>query len=488
MTTRLRAVLLCISIATLAGAQTPPAAGTPGRGGRVDTFGLLYTAQCAACHGDALQGGRAGSLLDDVWTYGSADESILQSIREGRADAGMPAFKSTLSDVQQRGLLLLIRERAVRAKGRPATVATPVVDGVIKSERHNIKLETITDALETPWALAFLPDGKLLVTERPGRLRIIEKGKLLPDAVGGVPAVWTRQDGGLFDVEAHPNYARNGWIYLSYAEQRDANRSMTTIVRGRIKENQWVDQELLYRSADELFTTSNIHYGSRFIFDRQGYLYYSIGDRGRPESAQDLSLPTGKVHRIHDDGRIPNDNPFVKQAGALGSVWSYGHRNPQGFFFHPVTGKLWETEHGPRGGDEVNIVEKGHNYGWPRISYGFMDGTGMPTETTALDSMDQPVAHYEPSPGICPILVYNGNRFPNWKGSVLVGVMGHEELKRLTVDGSKVVKQEVVFKGLGRVRDIVLGPDGYLYLALANPGASLSANSPGRVVRVTPVP
>ena len=466
--------------AAIARAQGP-------RPARVDLFGQLYTAQCSGCHGEAMQGGRAGSLLDATWTYGGSDEKILESIRDGRADAGMPAFKASLTDVQIRGLLLIIRERAVRAAGQPASIATKVVDGVIKSERHTIRLETVTDALETPWALAFLPDGRLLVTERPGRLRIIEKGKLLPEPVGGIPAVWTRQDGGLFDVEVHPHYKSNGWIYLSYAEPRPSDMSMTTIIRGRLRDNKLVDQQVLYRAPDALFTTGSSHYGSRFIFDRQGYLYYSIGDRGRPPNGQDLSVPMGKVHRIHDDGRIPDDNPFAGRPGALGSIWSYGNRNPQGFSFHPRTGKLWETEHGPRGGDEINIIEKGHNYGWPVVSFGFMDGTGLPTETTSKAGMDDPVAHYEPSPGLSPILVYDGKRFPNWKGNVLVGAMGHEELKRLTVEGSKVVKQETVFKGLGRVRDIVLGPDGNLYLALANPGPSLSSTSVGRVVRVTPV-
>ncbi len=431
-----------------------------------------------------MQGGRAGALTDDTWTYGGTDDKILESIREGRADAGMPSFKTTLNDQETRGLLLLIRTQATAAAGKPATKATPVTNGVIKSAKQSFKLETVTDQIETPWAIAFLPDGRMLITERPGRLRIVDKGKLLPP-VEGIPTVWTRQDGGLFDVEVHPKYAQNGWIYLAYAEPRETNRSMTTIIRGRIKDNKWVDQEVIWRAGDELFTAINFHYGLRFVFDRNGYLYYSLGDHGKPESAQDLTQPTGKIHRIFDDGRIPPDNPFVKTPGALGSIWTYGHRNPEGFSFAP-NGTLWATEHGPTGGDEVNIIQKGRNYGWPVISWGLMDN-GLPTPTTAKVGMEQPVTHWEPSPGIAPILFYNGNKYPNWKGNVFVGMMGHEELRRLTVKGTKVIEQEVIFKGLGRVRDIILGPDGYFYLALATPGAQLSSTTQGSIVRLVPV-
>jgi aldose sugar dehydrogenase len=444
----------------------------------------VFAEKCAGCHGDRMQGGRAGSLVDDVWMYGGSDEKVIESIREGHADAGMPSFKTQLDEQQIRGLMLLIRVSTTQAKGQPATQATKLVDGVIKSAKQTFRIETLTDAVETPWGLAFLPDGKLLITERPGRLRIWDNGKL-SEPISGIPTVWTRQDGGLFDVQVHPKYAQNGWIYLAFAEPRELNRSMTTIIRGRIKDGKWVDQEYIYRAPDELFTAINYHYGLRFAFDRDGYLYYSLGDHGKPESAQDLSMPTGKVHRVNDDGTIPKDNPFVNRAGALGSIWSYGHRNPEGFSFAP-NGTLWATEHGPTGGDEVNIIQKGHNYGWPVISWGLMDN-GLPTPTTAKEGMDQPLVHYEPSPGIAPILAYNGDRYKNWKGNVFIGFMAHEELRRLTVNGTRVVDQEVLFKGLGRVRDIVLGPDGLFYVALANPGPQLFATTPGRVVRLVPV-
>lgn len=496
---RASAVSLLAALTTAAPVLVAPMPRTFEQPARPNALTELYDDQCASCHGATLAGGRAASLLDDTWTYGGDDRSLMHSIREGRPEADMPAFKGLLSDAQMRALVVFIREAALRARGTPAERATPMVNRVIKSERHAFEVQTVSEGLETPWAIAFLPDGRMLVTERPGRLRMIENGKLLPEPIGGTPAVWSHQDGGLFDVELHPDYARNGWIYLSYSEQGDApsgntaftgtppnSPSMTVIIRGRVRDGKWVDQETLYRAAPELYWNNNSHYGSRFIFDRQGHLFYSIGDRGRQDDAQDLSLPNGKIHRVTDAGKIPRDNPFSNRRGALGSIWSYGNRNPQGLAWHPVTGTLWSTEHGPRGGDELNIIERGRNYGWPVISYGLLDG-GLATESTAKEGMEQPIAQWTPSPGVCPIVFYTGNRFPNWKNDLFLGSMGHEELRRLVLNGDKVLKQEVLFRGIGRVRDIVIGPDGYLYLALANPGASLSSTTPGRIVRLVPV-
>ncbi|MGH8248866.1 MAG: PQQ-dependent sugar dehydrogenase, partial [Gammaproteobacteria bacterium] len=228
-------------------------------------------------------------------------------------------------------LLMIDLQLGAPQQGTPPAPTIVNPEGrVIKSERQTFKIEVIARDVETPWGLAFLPDGRLLITERPGRLRTVANGKLQPKPVSGTPAVWERQDGGLFDVEVHPKYGQNGWIYLSYAEPGPNDTSMTAIVRGRIKDNTWVDQQFLFHAPPELYTASNIHYGSRFIFDRQGRLFYSLGDRGNIDDAQDLSNPAGKVHRINDDGSIPKDNPFANHPGALPSIWSYGHRNPQG--------------------------------------------------------------------------------------------------------------------------------------------------------------
>lgn len=487
---------LCAT-ALLAGtlaAQTPAPTARP-----EDPARQLLNKQCAGCHGETLEGARGPSLVSQKWTYGGDEASLIASIRDGRAGGDMPAFKGVLTDTEIRTLALTIRDRVVRSQGRPATIATVPVDGVFKSELASFRMETVTDGLVTPWGLAFLPDGRIVVSERPGRIRIVDKGRLL-EPVAGTPQSWQRQDGGYFDIAVHPNYAVNGWIYLGYSEPGPNNTSMsepgptntsnTKVVRGRIKGNKWVDQETIFQAGPEYYTAANIHYGLRFLFDRQNHLYFSIGDRSRSDLAQDVSQPLGKVFRVMDDGKVPPDNPFADDPKALGIVWSYGHRNPQGFGFHPVTGKLWETEHGPRGGDEVNVIYPGHNYGWPVVTFGIRDsgqaGSGTATDKTSMPGMDDPAWHWEPSPGISPLAFYTGDKFPEWKNQLFVGAMAHEQLKRLTIDGDTVVKEEVVFRGLGRIRDIVTGPDGYLYIALHEAGPNATANTPGKIVRLVP--
>jgi glucose/arabinose dehydrogenase len=369
----------------------------------------------------------------------------------------------------------------------------PDPDGqIITSEKQTFRMEVIARNLETPWGLAFLPDGRLLITERPGRLRIVQAGKLLPDPVKGTPKVWEKQDGGLLDVEVHPGYARNGWIYLSYSETLPGYAapappdppSMTVIVRGKInKNNEWVEQQLLFRAPDAVYNSSNAHYGSRFIFDKQNHLFFSLGEKQQMLDAQDLAKPTGKIHRINDDGTVPKDNPFVNRAGALPTIWSYGHRNPQGLAWDPLTGKLWETEHGPNGGDEVNIIEPGHNYGWGVITMGVQNGITKRSEP----GMDQPIVYYTPTIAPSGIAFYTGNKYPGWKNNLFVSALAGQQLRRLEIAGDKVVKQEPVFNQFGRVHDVVAGPDGLLYVTLQLPGQSLSQSTPGMVGRLVPV-
>ena len=254
---------------------------------------------------------------------------------------------------------------------------------------------------------------------------------------------------------------------------------MTAIVRGRMREGRWVDQQSLYAPPRDLYWADNTHFGSRFLFDRAGHLFYSIGDRGHEKEAQDLSRPNGKIHRIQDDGRVPPDNPFVARGGALGSIWSYGNRNVQGLAFHPVTGELWASEHGPRGGDELNLVEPGHNYGWPAITFGInYDGTPV-SDRTEQEGMEQPVVQWTPSIGVCGIAFYSGDLFPRWKNDLFVTGLVGQELVRLVITGHKVVHQEVLFRKIGRVRTVATGPDGSLYVVL---------NNPGRIVRLVPAP
>ena len=379
--------------------------------------------------------------MDEDWKFGGDDASITASIRDGRPGTAMMPFKDLITDEQIRQLVFYIREQAGLLKGKPETKVDPH-GAIVKSEKQTVKLEVVGKDLETPWGIAFLPDGRMLITERPGRLRILDKGKLLPP-VTGTPTVWVRQDGGLFDVEVHPNYAQNGWIYLSFSETLPGYKapapdpaaaappqggrggppsppSMTVIVRGKIRDNAWVDQQVIFRGSADLYSPANFHYGSRFIFDREGHLFYSIGDKGNAESAQDLSSPLGKVHRVNDDGSVPKDNPFVGKPGAVGSIWSYGHRNPQGFAFDPVTNKLWETEHGPTGGDELNLIEPGKNYGWAVVSYGMQPGITKSEQ----EGMVSPKAYWTPTIAPAGIVFYNGSRYPGWKNSLFVGGAG----------------------------------------------------------------
>lgn len=439
----------------------------------------VYTTLCANCHGPAMAGGVAPSLLDDVWTRGGTDADLVRSIRDGWPASGMPAFKGALAEPDIRAMVIYIRETRARARAGliPFNAVGAPMPPRLSSERHAFKIETVADGLDTPWGLDFLPDGRLLVTERPGRLRIVGKDGALTE-VRGLPPVWVRQDGGLMDVALHPQYEANGWIYLAFSEPGAAAEASTTrIIRARIRDAQLVDQQDLFKAPAELFWVDNTHYGARFAFDRQGYLYYSIGDRGRLDTPQDLASPYGKLHRVHDDGRAPADNPFADRPGAVKTIWSYGHRNQQGLAFHPETGALWAAEHGPRGGDELNLIAKGRNYGWPVITHGMnYDGSAI-TELTEKAGMEQPVVEWTPSIAVCALAFYTGDRFPQWRHHLFATALAGQELRRLEISNGRVTNQETLFRGFGRVRDVATGPDGYLYVAI---------NNPGRIVRLVP--
>jgi len=425
------------------------------------------------------------------------------------------------TDQQIWQLVAYIRTQAQQLKEKPVYVADPDLQ-VIKSEKQTFKVEIVARELETPWGLAFLPDSRLLITERPGRLRIVQKGKLLPEPVKGTPKVWEKQDGGLLDVEVHPQYSKNGWIYLSYSETlpgfvappppppaappadaaaaaaagappqgRGRGRggppdppSMTVIVRGKIsKNNEWTDQQVIFRGPPEVYSSTNAHYGSRFIFDKQGHLFYALGEKNNPANAQDLSNALGKIHRVNDDGSVPKDNPFVGKEGAVPTIWSYGHRNPQGLAWNPVTGDLWESEHGPQGGDEINVIERGHNYGWGAITMGVDPRV---TERTR-EGMEQPIVYYTPTIAPSGMVFYTGSKYPNWKNNLFVSALAGQQLRRLETSGRQVTHQEQVFNQFGRVHDVIIGPDGYLYVTLQLPGQVLSQSTPGMVARLIPV-
>ena len=456
----------------------------------------LYAANCVGCHGDDLAGGRGPSLFADALLADRTDAQLIEAIQVGKADAGMPAFGQQLDSEQIARLVTFMRLRAGRLRGRPSFLPNP--DGqVVQSEKQRFRIDVLASALNTPWGFVFLPDGRMLLTERPGRLRFLDRdGQLHPEPVRSAPEAWVRQDGGYFDIALHPDYAQNGWIYLSFSEvvpgydrpipetgKQDLPPSMTRIVRGRINaENEWVDQQDIYAAPAELYTSSVIHYGSRFLFDDEGHLFWTIGDRGVMEHAQDLSSPLGKIHRIFDDGSIPPDNPFVDTPGALPSIWTWGNRNPEGLAFDPATGLLWESEHGPVGGDEINIIEKGVNYGWGVVSMGLQPGITKQHQ----DGMEDPIAYYVPSIAPSGISFYNADRYPGWKGDLFVSALAGQKLLRFDIEGREIVHQETVFDGFGRVRDVTTGPDGLMYLLIQN--SQRLANSPGMVIRLEPLP
>ncbi len=351
---------------------------------------------------------------------------------------------------------------------------------------YEYRVVPVVEGLEHPWSIAFLPGGDMLVTERPGRLRIVRNGALLPDSVPGVPRVLAEGQGGLLDVVLHPNFAANRLVYLSFSKPvGSGNEATTAVVRGRFENDRLTNVQEIFEAA----TRGNGHYGSRLAFDRDGFLFITVGDRQAPprgnlwaHPAQDRSNHHGTIERLHDDGRVPADNPFVSLAGARPEIWTYGHRNPQGLVIHPETGDIWATEHGPQGGDELNLIVKGHNYGWPVIGYGVNYGTGSRIhEGTEREGMDQPVHYWVPSIATSGLLLYTGDRFPKWKGNLFVGGLAGAQLARLTLDGRRVTNEETLVKGLGRIRDVRQGPDGYIYLAI-----DTDSDSPG-VVRLEPV-
>ena len=338
-----------------------------------------------------------------------------------------------------------------------------------EKEKAATKFEvvTIADGLDNPWGMTWLPDGRMLVTELSGEILVIENDKYTGKKLTGVPEVYNNNQGGLLDIQAHPDYEKNGWIYFSFSKPGKGGGS-TAIMRARLEGNSLEEKELIYESFPK--TRSGVHFGSRIDF-KDGYIFFSIGERGEMDNAQSVGNPYGKVHRLHENGDVPEDNPFVQIPDATKSIWSYGHRNPQGMQFHPTTGELWEHEHGPKGGDELNIVEKAKNYGWPEISYGIDYDGSIITDETEKDGMVQPVHYWDPSIAPCGMTFVTSERYADWKNNILMGSLKFQYLCRVVLDkAGKYVKEEKLLEGIGRVRHVAESPDGYLYVAVEGPG------------------
>ena len=333
-------------------------------------------------------------------------------------------------------------------------------------DKQTKQYEVIVSDLNIPWGFTFLPDNSILITEKEGELIHFKKGK--KNIIAGLPKIKVQGQGGLMDIELHPNYKNNGWIYFTYSSgnSRGAN---TTLMRTRIKNNRLINQEVLYKATPN--TRRGQHFGSRIAFDKKGYLYFSIGDRGnRDANPQDITKDGGKVYRLHDDGRIPADNPFVNEANAKKAIYSFGHRNPQGMEINPFTGAIWTHEHGPRGGDEINIIKKGKNYGWPKASFGINYSGSKFTDETSIKGMEDPLHQWTPSIAPSGMAFVNSDRYPNMKGNLLVGALKFRYVSNCIIRNGKVIKEEKLLEGLGRIRSIEQGNDGFIYVGVEQLG------------------
>ncbi len=359
---------------------------------------------------------------------------------------------------------------------------------VQRTALHDFRAVTVAEGLENPWSVAFVPGGDILITERPGRLRIVRNGALLPTPVAGLPTIRTGGQGGLLDVLPHPAFATNRLIYFSYAKpSADGQQGATAVARARFENDRLTNVQEIFEA--QVWSAGRGHHGSRLAFDANGFLFITLGDRQVPPEgdlaahpAQSLANHFGTVVRLHDDGRVPADNPFVGREGALPQIWSYGHRNVQGLAIHPTTGDVFASEHGPQGGDEVNVLQPGKNYGWPVVGFGVNYRTGSAIHSgTHKEGMEQPVHVWVPSIGTSGLMFYTGDKFPQWRGNLFAGGLSGEQLVRLTLNGRAVTDVETMLRRQGRIRDVRQGPDGFIYVAFEDRNGGKTA-----VVRLEP--
>lgn len=429
-----------------------------------------YLQFCAGCHGFNLE-----KFEKKNWMFGDSNDDLIESITNGRLDIGMPAFKKTFSEEEIVALAEYVK-KGIPEKLSDVGAAQPT--DIHHSQKISFVVDTVVSGLNVPWGLEFLPNGDLLIAERSGILYRYSNKTLTP--IDGLPSIFAKGQGGLMDLKLHPDYSTNGWLYIAFSEAAASGGRIvgnTSIIRAKLNENQLVNIEKIFTGLPQ--TERAHHFGCKLEFDKNGYLYFGIGDRGQHfDFPQKLDNHNGKIHRIHDDGRIPADNPFVNTAGAMPSIYSYGHRNPQGTSMHPVTGEIWVSEHGPKGGDELNLIKPAYNYGWPVISYGInYDGTIL-TELTEKEGMEQPITYWDPSIAPCGMIFVTGDRYPAWKNNILIGSLRFQYLERVVLSGDRVIFQEKLIEGIGRVRNVKMSPDGFIYVAI---------ETPGKIVRLVPV-
>jgi len=476
-----------------------------------EPFAPLFAENCAVCHGDSFEGNAQGpALVGRPLTHGDSVGEIARSIAAGFPERGMPPWAGALDEGQIRSLAILIAEKRVGRTftdfktDKPLSIPTESID----SELHRFRLQTVTTGLSAkPFSIAPLPDGSILVSEKKEGLTIVSPDGERSDPITGTPATGGPGFdvmgldfglGWLLDVAPHPDYETNGWIYLVHTDLCEScgddggntlmPNTMNRLIRGRIAEGEWRDQQVIWEVPKPFYSpVPDLGAGGRLTFDPDGYAYLSVGIKGMGNfvGIQELDTPYGKIHRVHDDGRMPQDNPFASNPTAMASIWTYGHRSPQGLEFDPATGKLWSTEMGPRGGDELNLLRPGRNYGWPLYSKG-VDYDGTPVEYWKdlgiefdLEDIEQPIVDLTPSPAVSSFVIYAGEAFPGWQGSFLVGSLKATELYRFVIEDDRLVHTELLIEDLARIRDIETGPDGNIYLLLEHASGS-------QIVRMIP--
>lgn len=395
-----------------------------------------------------------------------------------RRDGFLKANLLVKSVIETKEVLMLNRTSRLLLVTALMIIQPTLANQQFSTQHYNVNIEVIASGLSHPWSIAFLPNGDQLVTERDGRLRLIQHGQLHPDPILGVPKVAAVGQGGLLDVVLHPDYERNAWVYLAYSDETAAGLT-TRVMRGRLQGHELVEQEYLFEALPR--STGGRHFGGRMVFDPQGYLYIAVGDRGEMERAQQHLDHAGSIIRLHDDGSIPSDNPFVGNNQVNDESFTLGNRNPQGLTIHPVTGQVWSSEHGPRGGDEINVIQAGLNYGWPEVTHGINYSGTRITQHAELDGMESPLLHWTPSIAPSGMVFYTGEEFPMWQGQILNGALRDRLISRVSVEeteqGYQLQEQERFLQGFGqRIRDIRQSPEGELWL--------LTDHAQGQVVRL----
>ncbi len=479
-----------------------------------DIYKPVYANHCAQCHGDNLQGTAvAGALFGNELRYGDSIAEMVQSIRTVHLEHSTPRFSEVFSNEEIKGLAIHIGEKRIGQNFQDFQFDRQIElpTAVQTSLEHNFRLEPFVDGLDPlVFSIEPLPDGSLLVTEKERGLSIVSAQGLQSDLIQDTPATGASIDflgvqfgsGWLLDVATHPDYATNGWIYLHHTHSWDDGcdiallcKTMNRLIRGRIQDGRWTDQEVIWQAPQAYYSRApDTGSGGRIAFDRSGHVYLSMGikaaDGAQDTNAQDLASPYGKIHRMLDDGKIPGDNPFAAQASGnlndtRASIWTYGHRSPQGLEWHPVRNRLWNSEMGPRGGDEINELLPGGNYGWPFHSQG-LEYTGTKVERHKpkaiefdVSEIQQTLVDITPSPAISSFVFYTAEQFPRWHNNLLIGSLKGSSLFRMIFDGTKLVQQETLIKDLARIRDIEIGYDGLVYLLLESESGS-------SIVRLTP--